>query len=93
MPSFPDMVGYHGLTYRQLDSWAQKGYLPGGNPGTGNTRWLDAEQEAVAKAMARLCEAGLKPAVAAKVAPVLVRTGRPVRVGSIIVALGKDDQA
>ena len=62
-----------GVTYRQLDHWARRGYL---NPGreergrfrsSGCARIWTAGELRVARSMARLVSAGLSPEVAAAV--------------------------
>lgn len=64
-----------GATYRQLDYWARKGYLRPSQPGKREDdygsgfarRWTD-EEIRVAALMARLANAGLPPALAARIA-------------------------
>jgi hypothetical protein len=60
-----------GITYRQLDHWAVRGYLvPAGGTRTGSgfaRTWTPAEL-AVACPMGRLTGAGLPPEMAARVA-------------------------
>lgn len=64
-----------GLTYRQIDLWATRGYLrtKDGNPGSGQNRlFLDGEID-VAITMRRLVKAGLPPVLAEQIA----RAGTP----------------
>lgn len=58
-----------GITYRQCDHWVRLGLLrPLHVGGTGNAReWTRAEME-VARIMGRLVGAGMKPALAERVA-------------------------
>jgi DNA-binding transcriptional MerR regulator len=60
-----------GLTYRQIDHWARQGYLrtdPEWVGGTGNARrYLDGEDR-IALRMRDLCEIGLKPSAAHRIA-------------------------
>ncbi len=56
-------------TYRQIDHWVRAGYLrPQGGIGTGNPREWTREELRVFRRMARLVNAGLQPAAAAKAA-------------------------
>lgn len=68
-----------GLTARQLDYWATKGYLQPtkANPGSGfQRRWPTSERD-VAALMVRLVKAGLAVNIAASVAREVVETGMP----------------
>lgn len=64
-----DEVLKRGVTYRQMDHWARRGWLrPAHTGGTGNARvWPQAELH-IANLMRRLCAAGLKPDKAARAA-------------------------
>lgn len=54
-----------GLTYRQLDHWATKGYLqPEGGEGSGRVRYWPEREVQVAAAMKRYVDAGLTPKAA-----------------------------
>jgi hypothetical protein len=60
----------HHLTYRQLDFWTRRGHLHlhGGPCGSGHTQqWADGEH-LIAATMARLTNAGLTVAAAARAA-------------------------
>lgn len=69
MSSLEQVIRRSGATARQLDHWVRVGYLrPEGQGGTGNAYdWPQAEVRA-AVVMARLVEAGLTPAGAARAA-------------------------
>ncbi len=56
-------------TYRQIDYWVRAGYLhPRHTGGTGNPREWTREELRILRVMARLVNAGLQPATAAKAA-------------------------
>lgn len=63
-----------GLTRRQVDYWATRGYLRPvkTSPGSGASRRWPAVERDVARLMARLTQAGLAPDVAAPTARVVV---------------------
>ncbi len=66
----PDLVRV-GLTYRQVDYWATKGYLQpenGPNPGTGSSRQFPYSELRIARLMVQLTDAGIEPATAARLA-------------------------
>lgn len=52
-----------GLTYRVLDFWTTRGYLHAdqNSPGSGRSRRWSPEEQAVARLMSRLVDAGLTP--------------------------------
>jgi DNA-binding transcriptional MerR regulator len=65
----PNLTLPEGVTYRQLDVWATRGYLPLSNPNPGSGRkrhWSQAEL-AVAARIAYLQRAGLTLETAVKV--------------------------
>lgn len=59
-----------GCTYRQLDHWTRRGYVPALDPcpGTGIGRVYPLEAIAVAGALAAFIRAGCMPAAAARYA-------------------------
>lgn len=66
----PDLIRV-GLTYRQVDWWATKGWLQpenGANPGTGSSRRFPHSELRVARLMVALTDAGIEPATAARLA-------------------------
>jgi len=72
--SSDEVAEYAGITYRQLDHWLRRGYIPApgttsGETGSGNRRrWTQAEADRVAL-MASLVGEGLTvPAAAARAA-------------------------
>lgn len=57
------------ITYRQLDFWCSKGWLrPDQRGGSGYARTFSGDEARVARTMARLVAAGLKPDAAHRVA-------------------------
>ncbi len=63
-----------GCTYRQLDHWTRRGYVPASDPcpGTGVDRVYPLEAIAVAGALAAFVRAGCMPAAAARYAAAAV---------------------
>lgn len=69
MSSLEHVLRVSGATARQLDHWVRTGYLhPDGPGGTGNSFHWPAAEIRAAVVMARLVEAGVKPAAAAQAA-------------------------
>ena len=66
----PEVCGLAGVTYRQLNYWAARGYLRPVRTGhgSGHPMLWPADEAAVARLMARLVAAGLVVDVAARVA-------------------------
>lgn len=59
-----------GITYRQLDYWATREWVPSGNPsGPGSWREYDADEQRQVCEFADLVRAGFKPAVLARYSP------------------------
>lgn len=58
-----------GITYRQLDHWIRKGYLPGSAPGSGVSRTFSMEERDYIIRLARLVKAGIDVAVASRCLP------------------------
>lgn len=57
------------ITYRQLDFWCSKGWLrPDQRGGSGHARTFSGDEARVARTMARLVAAGLKPDTAHAIA-------------------------
>jgi hypothetical protein len=75
----PAVIRLAGITYKQLDWWATRGYLkpdrqrPGALPTSGNPRSWPPEELEIATRMGRLTAAGIPPPLAASFA----RTGWP----------------
>ena len=63
-----------GCTYRQLDHWTRRGYVPASDPcpGSGIGRVYPLEAIAVAGALAAFVRAGCMPAAAARYAAAAV---------------------
>lgn len=55
-----------GITYRQLDHWVSQGWVPGGNPGSGKRRDIDAEGLTRLGALAALVHIGFRPEAAVR---------------------------
>lgn len=76
-----------GVTYRQLDHWTRRGYLPIGDrtPGSGvPRRWWPDEVER-ARVFAALADIGVEPAAIARALPTLL-VGR----GRYLIDLARD---
>jgi hypothetical protein len=66
-----DLCTHAGISYRQLDHWARKGYLghaAQAHVGTGYTRDWTYTETAKVERMALLVKAGMGPAAAARIA-------------------------
>lgn len=73
------LVGYRGVTYRQLDYWARRGWLGEGlaaRPGSGTERNLSDQDVERVKAIADLVDAGLRIEVAVELAAAATSTRR-----------------
>jgi hypothetical protein len=58
--SAAQVCGATGASYRQLDYWVRSGYVPGvGNPGSGRSRRLDADQALRVALLTELAAAGV----------------------------------
>jgi WhiB family transcriptional regulator, redox-sensing transcriptional regulator len=65
----PQLADEAGITYRMLDFWTRAGYLHAeGGDGSGHVRTYPPEEVAVARRMAGLVSAGLRPAAAELIA-------------------------
>jgi WhiB family transcriptional regulator, redox-sensing transcriptional regulator len=65
----PQLADEAGITYRMLDWWTRAAYLRAeGGDGSGRPRMYPAEEVAVARRMAGLVSAGLRPAAAELIA-------------------------
>ncbi|WIE60748.1 hypothetical protein DEI97_013460 [Curtobacterium sp. MCLR17_032] len=62
------IVRMTGITYRQLDHWARKGYLPNHSQGSGTSRHWSADAPFIAAEMVRLIGIGFTPEAAAQIA-------------------------
>lgn len=80
---YVELVGTFGVTYRQLDHWARCGYIHVPRDGSGNLRYIDPDEEDVARMMCRLVDVGLSPLAAHKAARDLaVADAEPVQLGN-----------
>lgn len=61
-----------GISYRQLDHWIRKGYIRGGNPGSGNQREIAEDEMGVLRHMSTLVHCGFVPERAARMAREIV---------------------
>lgn len=85
-----EMCDATGVSYRQLDYWATAGYIPGGNPGTGeNRRWTWPDMEVVGYILT-LLDIGFALPLAAATARRLVDTRAPVIIGDGMVIVHTD---
>lgn len=64
----PGVPQIDGVTYRQLDYWIRQGYLRVAAEGSGSCRTWPAAEVRVARIMARLVAAGVRPAAAERIA-------------------------
>ena len=67
-----------GITYRQLDYWARRGFLGDqlvDGPGSGKWRWLTDGEQRLTVVLCDLVRAGFPAELAATVAPHLVAGG------------------
>lgn len=62
------IVRLAGISYRQLDHWARKGYLPNVSRGSGAPRMWSEDAPFIAVEMVRLIGVGFTPEAAAEVA-------------------------
>jgi len=72
------LVGYRGLSYRQLDHWARRGFLGPAlarGPGSGTERNLSAADVERIKTIADLLDAGFRLPAAARLANTIVAGG------------------
>lgn len=83
-----------GITYRQFDYWATKGWLPGVLPvvGTGHKRTLADEQSRHLIVMAELVHGGVHPESATKIATALVAAKTVMLGPSITITLHDEDK-
>jgi DNA-binding transcriptional MerR regulator len=73
-------------SYRQLDYWTSKGYLRGGNPGSGHRRdWTDHEL-AIAEMIGRLRSAGIELEAAGRLARELHEHGHAALGPGLMIA-------
>lgn len=80
----------HTISYRMYDHWVTRGYIKGGNPGSGTHRSITPFEQEVLNTMAVLVDAGFQPSSAARVARRAVR-GLHAHPGKrISVSLSKD---
>lgn len=83
-----------GITYRQFDYWAAKGWLPGVPtvPGSGHLRTLTDEQAHHLFVMAELVHGGMRPESATKTAKVLITAKTTLLSPSITITLHDEDE-
>lgn len=85
-----DLCARTGVTYRQLDHWARKGYLGAtaqDTHGSGNARDWTLPEAAKVERMALLVRAGMSPASAAHWAHTDPAGERSIRAGRLVLAI------
>jgi len=69
--SSAEVADLAGVTWRQIDHWARRGYLsvePRPGDGPGHHRWFSPEEAQIIRRMGRLVAAGLSPRAASRAA-------------------------
>ena len=85
----PDVIRDAGATWRQVDYWCSRGFVPGqpATIGSGRYREYTDEQMRHVREMSALVKGGMRPDVAARAVPILL-AGQPVRIGGYVLRQG-----